>query len=147
MRLSKRLSGGDVDYPEEVLRLVREAVGDVKVYDGQPSEKLEERPERHVIVDVSVPVVSEQTVASTFDRETVSWQVRAIVRSGGQFNREDAAWAARALSKKIRDHLIRRRLRPGGELIRHELQDSMVDDQAMVSHATVIEVSQYQANV
>lgn len=136
-----------MDYAEKVLSLIREVVGDVTIYDGQPAEKLEDRPERHVIVDLQVPLLSEATVAPTFDRESVSWQVRCVVRSGGTFSRDDAAWAARTLSKRIRDYLARRRLRAGGELIRHELEGGLIDDQAMVSHATYIEVSQYQCNV
>ena len=136
-----------MDWAEEVLKLIREAAEGRKVYDGQPDEKLEDRPDVHVIVDIHVPQIEETTVAPTFDREVVQWQIRVIVRSGAEYTRDDAAWAARWTSRKIRDYLIRRRLRPGGELISQELEDGMVDDQAIVSHSTAIEVTQYRAKV
>lgn len=143
-----------MDYPKEVLRLVREVVGAVApeatVFDGQPAAKLEDRPERHVIVDISVPVRDDTAVADSGaadEAANVSWRVRVIVRSGKSYTQEDAAWAARWLSKKIRDHLRRRKLRPGGGLIEHEAQTGMSDDQAIVSHTTFIQVSSYSARV
>lgn len=139
-----------MDYPAEVLRLVREAVGDVTVFDGMPAGKLEDRPERHVIVDVSVPVSDDDALTDrgvADEAETVRWQVRTIVRSGGQYTQEDAAWAARWLSKKIRDYLKMRKLRPGGGLISHEYQSGMSDDQAIVSHSAFIQVSGFEARV
>lgn len=134
-----------MDHTEEVLRLVREALPDTTVYDGQPDARLEDRPDVHVIVDVHTPTASSQNVGGRIDAEMVRWQVRVIIRSGQQYGRQDAAWAARWHSKKIRDHLVQRRLRPGGGLIDHKLQTGFVDDQAMVSHSNQIEVSQYEA--
>ena len=139
-----------MDYPAEVLRLVREAAGDVVVFDGMPAEKLEERPERHVIVDVSVPVRDDQALTGSGaldEAENVSWRVRTIVRSGVSYTQEDAAWAARWLSKRIRDRLTRQKLRAGGGLITHEYQSGMSDDQAIVSHSTFIQVSGFEARV
>lgn len=135
------------DWPAEVLALVREAVPGVKVYDGQPAAKLEDRPEVHLIVDVNVPALLDESISSARDSEIVKWQVRTIVRSGGEVTAEDAPWSARWHSQKVRDHLCTRRLQPGGQLIDHILQTGMVDDQAIVSHSTQIQVSQYEAKV
>lgn len=135
------------DYEQIVLDLVREAVPDRVVFDGQPDELLEERPTVHVIVDINAPQIEEMTVASTFDRAEVKWQTRVVVRAGKEISREDAAWVARTTSRRIRDHLIRRRLREGGGLIQAVLQSGFVDDQAVVSHSNQIQVTQYRAEV
>lgn len=136
-----------MDYPAEVLRLVREAAGNVVVFDGMPAEKLEDRPERHVIVDVSTPVADDSAVAPSFASENVVWRVRTIVRSGASYTQEDAAWGARWLSQRIRDHLVQQKLRPGGGRISHEYQSAISDDQAIVSHSAFIQVSGFEARV
>lgn len=133
------------DWDTEVMRLIREAVPGVKVYDGQPAAKLEDRPELHLIVDINVPVLQDDSITSGRDAELVKFQVRTIVRSGGETTREDAAWVARWHSRKVRNYLVRQRLRSGGQLIDHVLQTGMVDDQAIVAHSTQIQVSQFEA--
>ena len=135
------------DWAQKVVDLVQEALPSVTVYDGQPAEKLEDRPEVHLIVDVNVPALLDESITSARDSEIVKWQVRTIVRSGESVKREDAAWSARWHSKKVRDYLVQRRLRPGGQLVAHTVQTGFVDDQAMASHSTQIQVSQYEAKV
>lgn len=135
------------DWAATVLALVKEALPGVQVYDGQPAGKLEDRPEVHLILDVNVPVLRDDSVTSARDAALVKWQVRTIVRTGGDVRREDAAWSARWHSRRLRDYLISRRLREGGQLIDHTVETGFINDQAMVSHTAQIQVSQYEAKV
>ncbi|VDG77350.1 Uncharacterised protein [Actinobaculum suis] len=137
-------------YPENAaIRLIGSALaawGDIQLYDGLPDTRLEDRPERHVIVNVSVPVVSSRTLGGLNESGRLSVQVRTVVRTGGSYETWEAAREARAISRRIRDKLTQNAIYKNVKL-RHVLERFLEGAQIMASHEAVVLVSQYEANL
>ncbi|WP_058120548.1 hypothetical protein [Actinobaculum massiliense] len=132
---------------EIMMGLILEAVPEgIDVYDGIPNVRLEDRTQTHIIVNLSAPLASSVTLGGQGETQTITAQIRTIVRTGGDFDTWDAYRQARRISRHIRDYLTTRKITPTGSRIAHTLERALEPVQAMASHEAAVEISQYEAH-
>lgn len=106
-----------MDYAQAFLDLVKAALAhrpDIEVYDHSVDPDVDDVPTRYVVVYVQTPQALASVASDDVSGHRLSARVICCSSSSGE-----AGWEVRRMATTVRDYLTARRLRPGGQKIKH----------------------------
>lgn len=133
-----------MDYAQAFLTMVRAAVAhraDVEVFDHAVDPDVDAVPTRYVVVYVENPQRLTEAADDRVSGRRLVARVICCSSSPGEAARE-----TRRMDSEIGDYLVERRLRPGGQLIKHHAVGSLTPDpELLVSRRVAEHASRFSA--
>lgn len=124
---------------ERFIGLVGEALahwGDVEVFPDTVDPNVDDVPTRYVVVRAQTPAALNEVASDQVSGYKLDARVICCSSSEGE-----AGWEARRMAIEVRDYLTTRRLRPGGQKIKHHPSGSPGDEPELLVSRRVVEAN------